>query len=81
MKFKSKFPFPQMLDGRRVTTEIQVESFEPLSGAKNLTFSTARELIWFIRFCRATIFGHCVKLCSITNRSIIRNPFVTRRLT
>lgn len=46
MKFNSKFPFPQMLDGRRVTTEIVLRaSSAPLSGAKNLTFSTARELI------------------------------------
>lgn len=45
MKFKSKFPFPQMLDGRRVTTEIDRGSFELLSGARNRTFSTAREPI------------------------------------
>lgn len=25
MKFKSKFPFPQMLDGRRVTTETRIQ--------------------------------------------------------
>lgn len=34
MKFKSKFPFPQMLDGRRVTTEIQGGKFRAIVWCK-----------------------------------------------
>ena len=34
MKFKSKFPFPQMLDGRRVTTEIDRGKFRAIVWCK-----------------------------------------------